>query len=197
MWQKWGLLYVCVWWWNIYLFFHVFLFFKRAYIFLNILRLSACVFAPRECMHCVCVGACDGGSINCLSLSWRAAREPLLNSLLGDLGSYWFHSISLFFCFLINSSSNLLSPLFVLFSFFCRLFTLTFPPPSLLRGAGREKKNHFIFLHHCRLNQWWYEDEEPDANEMKHHGWNTNQDFIITVIMLLIELVKAILALSV
>ncbi len=37
-------------------------------------RMKKCVFSGFA--GCVC--ACDGGSINCQSLSWRAAQEPLL-----------------------------------------------------------------------------------------------------------------------
>lgn len=50
-----------------------------------------------EGRNCVCVGACDAVSKYCLSLTWRAAREPWLTLSSGDLGIYWFQSLAFVF----------------------------------------------------------------------------------------------------
>lgn len=122
---------------------------------------SACLHVHLVRTRTICVCLCmRQGSINCQARCSRAAQEPLLTlPHLGDLGSYRFYSPVLLFRFLINSRSNLLSPLFVLFSFSCGLFTLTFPTLSLLH------------LHrHITDNT---KDDDDDDDEHPKEGGNT------------------------
>lgn len=88
-------------------------------------HMKICVFsgfAGRVCTGShVCVSVCMRRRIHKLPApELEGCPGASANPLLGDLGSYRFHSPALFFRFLINSRSNPLSPLFVLFSFFLR-----------------------------------------------------------------------------
>ena len=119
----------------------------------------------------------------CGCMWWRIHKPPVpelegcpgasANPLSVDLGNYRFHSLSLFFHFFINSRSKSLLPMFVLFSFSCRLFILTFLPSSLLHGAG--KSFHFFCIS-AECNGGCDDEEvEPDANEilwMKSFWWS-------------------------